>query len=628
MKKILLLQNGWGKYMTGSWVDGCQKYIMANHLDAVLYAVNCFSNFSLDEKYNLGELNIFNLPRFEDFDGIIVELTNINETEIKEDIIRRIKKSGVPCVGITEKIPGFAFSGIDNYTAMKELVKNVVETNGVRDLAFIGGPENSSENILRMNAYKDVLEENGIEVDDERIYCEHFGIKTGVRGFLHFYDKNDIPKAFICANDNLAVGLIFEAKKHGYEVPRDFFVTGFDDFDKASYYSPTISTISYSREEMAYNAVRYLDSFWKTGKSEPIPPTKANVIIQESTGCYTYKNPKRREDFVVNKIIEEESNVAFEHGLLMMKRELINCNNFGEIASFLPKVMKKGQFDSFSVIPDQKVINCSKSKEVFRKKDVEYPEEMMAIVTFSNEEIYQDILINKRDLIPNIMEVNPGDIFNFSPLHFRDMTVGYYVQKNTTAIMNSNILFDVINTFNEALDSIYSKMIQKKMDEEIVNMYRTDALTGLYNIMAYKSIAEQVFNDAKRNNTPTMVGFVDSDKLKYINDNFGHDSGNEAIKSVAEAIKSVISDNAIAMRYGGDEFVIVEPDCDVEKAEKMMKRIYAYLDKINNKGTYQFRIDASAGFIISNDSNESLYECINKADDVMYRVKKQKGSNR
>jgi len=628
MKKILLLEDGWGKYMTGAWVNGCQKYILDNHLDAALYVINCFSNFSLDEKFNYGELNIFNLPRFEDFDGIIVELTNVTELNIKEDILRRVRETGVPCVCLSEKVPGFAFSGIDNYSPMKELVKNIVETNGVRDVAFIGGPEYSSENILRMQAYKDVLEENGIEFDENMVYCEHFGIKTGMRGFLHFYDKNSIPKAFICANDNIAVGLIHEAKKHGFEVPRDFFVTGFDDFDKASYFSPTISTVSYVREEMAYNAVLYLDNYWKTGVDETIPYAKSKVIIQESSGCYTYKNPKRREDYIVNKIIGEENDIAFEHGLLMMKRELINCNDFSEIAEFLPKILSRNQFDGFSVVLDPRIIDCTKSKVVNSCKDIDYPDEMTALVTYSDGEVYPNIRLNKRELIPGVIGAKPGDVVCFSPLHFRDMTVGYFVQKNVIAIMESLLLFDVMNTFDESMDAIYNKMIQRKMDAELANMYRTDALTGLFNIMAYKSLAEPVFNEARSNDKPVMIGFVDSDKLKYINDTYGHDSGNEAIRTVADAIKSAIGPEAIAMRYGGDEFVIIQPDCDSERAESMMKRFNLYLKEINRKGIFKFKIDASAGYVICDKNDGNLYDYIHKADDVMYSAKRRKGSNR
>ncbi len=57
-----------------------------------------------------------------------------------------------------------------------------------------------------------------------------------------------------------------------------------------------------------------------------------------------------------------------------------------------------------------------------------------------------------------------------------------------------------------------------------------------------------------------MIMFVDADHLKYINDNFGHDMGNFAISSIATVIRQNIPADAIAMRYGGDEFVIMVPD--------------------------------------------------------------------
>ncbi len=62
-------------------------------------------------------------------------------------------------------------------------------------------------------------------------------------GFEHFNNNDLLPEAFICANDNIAVGIMHQAAANGYNVPQDFLVTGFDNFDKASYYSPRITTI-------------------------------------------------------------------------------------------------------------------------------------------------------------------------------------------------------------------------------------------------------------------------------------------------------------------------------------------------------------------------------------------------
>ncbi len=60
--------------------------------------------------------------------------------------------------------------------------------------------------------------------------------------------KKILPDAIICANDNLAVGVCNRAEALGLSVPKDFKVTGFDNFDKAAYYTPRITTVSRIRE--------------------------------------------------------------------------------------------------------------------------------------------------------------------------------------------------------------------------------------------------------------------------------------------------------------------------------------------------------------------------------------------
>ena len=77
MKKIAIVADGWRRYINYAWISGCRQYIKEKKLDAQLYVFYAFGNFSKDEKYNQGEYNIITLPDFRQFDGIIVEITNV-----------------------------------------------------------------------------------------------------------------------------------------------------------------------------------------------------------------------------------------------------------------------------------------------------------------------------------------------------------------------------------------------------------------------------------------------------------------------------------------------------------------------------------------------------------------------
>ena len=158
MKKIAIVADGWRRFINYDWICGCKRYIKEHNLDAELYVFNSFGNFSKDEKYNEGEYNIFTLPDFSEFDGIIVEITNVAKRKNSKKIIDMIKASNVPAVSLLEKIPGLYHAGVDNYSAIKELVEHLVTVHGCRKINYIGGPQYVTENHDRMQAYIDVLQ--------------------------------------------------------------------------------------------------------------------------------------------------------------------------------------------------------------------------------------------------------------------------------------------------------------------------------------------------------------------------------------------------------------------------------------------------------------------------------------
>ena len=120
-----------------------------------------------------------------------------------------------------------------------------------------------------------------------------------------------------------------------------------------------------------------------------------------------------------------------------------------------------------------------------------------------------------------------------------------------------------------------------------------------------------------------MVMFVDVDRLKYINDNFGHDTGNVAIKTIAIAISGQVPEGGIVIRYGGDEFVVLAPNVKPEEADGIIERIHAHIKKMSDALVLGFDITASIGYVVADDPTKSLAEYINDADAKMYDIKRE-----
>ena len=111
--------------------------------------------------------------------------------------------------------------------------------------------------------------------------------------------------------------------------------------------------------------------------------------------------------------------------------------------------------------------------------------------------------------------------------------------------------------------------------------------------------------------------------MKIINDNYGHLYGDKAICIVADAIKAGISEAILAVRFGGDEFLLAAPDYSTEDSESLKESINNYIEKQNESGIYPFRFTVSIGYVITDPtSKETIQDYVRMADELMYDIKR------
>lgn len=122
----------------------------------------------------------------------------------------------------------------------------------------------------------------------------------------------------------------------------------------------------------------------------------------------------------------------------------------------------------------------------------------------------------------------------------------------------------------EWLDEVQNLRTQISELSELVS---TDALTGLFNFRHFKTILRSEMDRSKRSGIPTSLVMVDVDHFKSVNDAYGHETGNLALKHLAEILRSEVRTTDIVCRYGGEEFAIVFPETHLNLAVKVADRI-------------------------------------------------------
>jgi diguanylate cyclase (GGDEF)-like protein len=101
----------------------------------------------------------------------------------------------------------------------------------------------------------------------------------------------------------------------------------------------------------------------------------------------------------------------------------------------------------------------------------------------------------------------------------------------------------------------------------------TDELTGIFNMRGFAVIANRLFAQAQRYARPVSFLMVDSDNLKQVNDEHGHEAGNRLLKNVVKAVQAQLRFTDVPARYGGDEFVVMLPDTPVRGALEVAERM-------------------------------------------------------
>jgi diguanylate cyclase (GGDEF)-like protein len=163
---------------------------------------------------------------------------------------------------------------------------------------------------------------------------------------------------------------------------------------------------------------------------------------------------------------------------------------------------------------------------------------------------------------------------------------------------------------------------------EIITMQLAmlDELTGLSNRRGFISRAESSLSLAKRENIKVSLAFIDLDKFKLINDNFGHKKGDEALVVFSRLVKSVCRSSDLIARIGGDEFVVLFMGSDKDSAEKKLKNLAEKIVEVNSNSPYEILF--SHGVVECDLQKEiSISALLDESDKLMYVDKNQKRKN-
>lgn len=153
-----------------------------------------------------------------------------------------------------------------------------------------------------------------------------------------------------------------------------------------------------------------------------------------------------------------------------------------------------------------------------------------------------------------------------------------------------------------------------------------DELSGLYNRRGFFAVAGRQFEDCLTSpERSTHLFFFDLDRFKQVNDTYGHDQGDEALRSFSDILKAVFDREDSVARVGGDEFVAFVSDSGNRDPNNIIEEFEGALSRFNAEEKFPFALQSSYGFrTVKSGEKISLDEALNDADSKLYQQKKEK----
>jgi PAS domain S-box-containing protein len=309
------------KYRIGVFVDYTNSAYQVELLTGISQSaeklgmgVFCFEGGYLYESFNVFEPMelLYDLVDSKNFDGLIIPITSLGLLIEKVDISAFLKKyEGIPILCIGDAVDDYPTVVSNNVKGFDDLIEHLIKDHKYKKIGYITGPEDNVDSEERWITFKNVLERNNIEIDEELIFKGDFSPSTAYsisRQIFETLQRKDID-VIVSVNDNTALVVQDYLSEKGIRVPGDIAITGFDDIKMASNSRPTLTTVRQQISKIGEIAVNRLHKMITGESVSGVVSLDTKVMLRESCGCNLWDMEARCEVQIPDEIAGDHDKV-------------------------------------------------------------------------------------------------------------------------------------------------------------------------------------------------------------------------------------------------------------------------------------------------------------------------------
>ncbi len=562
-----------------------------------LIVFNSLVDFYHNDSFDEGARAVYDIINYDLIDAIIIYAESFCDKSIVENIIAGARQKETPVVMINEERED-CYAIVPEYgEALKSILRHVICKHGVTDTFFLAGKkDNDAVSRYRIQCYKEVLEENGLTFEEEKVgYGDYWETPTRktIEGLLENGKKP--PGAILCANDTMALTACEVLNEHGYSVPDDVIVTGFDGIPAAGYCKPQLTTCNENLEGMAELSIKAVDLALGQKASCCVLKNPYISVISESCGCKIPTQEDFRADLeylfhsLNNMESHEENTYTWIDRMLSIKdmnslyRNLSGCileNSYVCLNNdFVACAMKNNPDELRNKLSEDLVVISSK---------------------YSKKEADKTDTLQLAEMVPNLAEwIEDDSLYVLTAVYAGNEVCGYYAAKTDEIMSCRHKIKRVSKTINVACNVAVNHFRQMKLRLSVESATLTNSVTELPNLKGAVKWFEGFSSMEENHRKALSISVYGLPKYTYIYENYGIRDVEEVLRFVAESLKIANPTDCFIGHISEDEFVVINyyDDANVigDTINSATSVFFSVVEGYNSNSSKEYFIEVNCG---------------------------------
>ncbi|MGN1404127.1 MAG: diguanylate cyclase domain-containing protein [Ruminococcus sp.] len=584
----------------------------------------------------IGEASIFQLIQYDKLDAMVYFAETLKNESVTKMVLSKCREHNIPVLTVDLPLEGCVNFSFDYSNTFEKLCRHVIEDHHVKRVFMMAGVQNNRFSEERVDAFRMVLKENGLSIEDNLVGYGDFWETPTRKTMENWFDvqKLKVPEAIICANDSMAIVVSKFLQDRGYNIPEDCIVTGFDGIMQASYHIPHLTTCTQDYEEMGRLLVQTIEDIWNGRPHKDSYVVDFHIIHSQSCGCE--KTDARNVNDAMQDILDRlRLSMERQEKTCQLQSNVTSMSSLSELPAILLNIFI---FHTLVFAINDDIFRAPDFGQNHRGENA-FGENVNILYHRNYWNPGDPCIIRCTDLAPQLSEMLKREApILFCPIHFMDLILGYCAFQPEINSDEYEEMTSFMNAINSSLGIFHMQMHTKSINmqlksanNELERLYVHDHMTGLLNRRGFYRQIRQQMDDSTGKNLSIVLISADLDGLKYINDTFGHTEGDNAITTVGHALLTSAIQGEVCSRFGGDEFTVagIIPDADQTYFDNFRNRFRTYLEQYNASSQKPYQVESSIGFCIQPLSKDiDLDQMIKIADDRMYEDKVRRKKTR